>query len=140
MKKYKEAGENMLHASHSKQFRTCTLVLVFLIGIAALGAQISPLRKPVTMNSVDEPISSVLNTLARLSGTNIVLATDQSAGKDKEEKRVTVNIREVPIETAVSLVAKSAGLSYKIYGDNTFLVGTLQNINESAGQETTSSI
>ena len=75
-----------------------------------------------------------MNTLARLSGTNIVLATDQSAGRDKEEKRVTVNIREVPIETAVSLVAKSAGLSYKIYGDNTFLVGTLQNINESAGQ------
>ncbi len=124
----------MLHASHSKQFRTCTLVLVFLIGIAALGAQISPLRKPVTMNSVDEPISSVLNTLARLSGTNIVLATDQSGGKDKDEKRVTVNIRDVPIETAISLVAKSAGLSYKIYGDNTFLVGTLQNINESAGQ------
>lgn len=124
----------MLHASNSKHFRTCTLVLVFLIGIAALGAQINPLRKPVTMNSVDEPISSVLNTLARLSGTNIVLATDQSAGKDREERRVTVNIRDVPIETAVSLVAKSAGLSYKIYGDNTFLVGTLQNISESAGQ------
>jgi len=90
-------------------------------------------RKPVTLNSVDEPLSSVLSTLARLSGTNIVLATDQSAGTEKEQKRVTVSIKDVPVETAVSLVAKSAGLSYKIYGDNTFLVGTQQNIAESSG-------
>jgi type II secretory pathway component GspD/PulD (secretin) len=84
---------------------------------------------------MDEPISSVLNTLSKLSGTNIVLATDQTDLTEKEQKRVTLNIREVPIETAVSLVAKSAGLSYKIYGDNTFLVGTLQNISESAGEQ-----
>jgi type IV pilus assembly protein PilQ len=134
MKKYNEAGENMLNAFVSKRFMICTLILSFLLGIAALGAQSSALRKPVTLNSVDEPLSSVLSTLARLSGTNIVLATDQSTGTDREQKRVTVNIKDVPIETAVSLVAKSAGLSYKIYGENTFLVGTQQNIAESSGQ------
>jgi type II secretory pathway component HofQ len=111
MKKYNEAGENMLNAFVSKRFMICTLILSFLLGIAALGAQSSALRKPVTLNSVDEPLSSVLSTLARLSGTNIVLATDQSTGTDREQKRVTVNIKDVPIETAVSLVAKSAGLS-----------------------------
>jgi type IV pilus assembly protein PilQ len=134
MKKYNEAGENMLNAFVSKRFIICTLVMAFLLGIAALGAQSSALRKPVTLNSVDEPLSSVLSTLARLSGTNIVLATDQAGSLEKEQQRVTVSIKDVPIETAVSLVAKSAGLSYKIYGDNTFLVGTQQNISESSGQ------
>jgi len=123
----------MLNAFVFKRFMICTLILSFLLGIAALSAQTSALRKPVTLNSVDEPLSSVLSTLARLSGTNIVLATDQSAGTEKEQKRVTVSIKDVPVETAVSLVAKSAGLSYKIYGDNTFLVGTQQNIAESSG-------
>lgn len=124
----------MLHASMSKRFTICTLVLTLLFGITALSAQAGALRKPVTLNSVDEPLSSVLSTLARLSGTNIVLATDQAGTAAKEQKRVTISIKDVPVETAVSLVAKSAGLSYKIYGDNTLLVGTQQNISESSGQ------
>jgi type IV pilus assembly protein PilQ len=133
MKKYNEAGENMMHASVSRRFIICTLMAIILFGIVSLSAQ-SALRKPVTLNSVDEPLSSVLSTLARLSNTNIVLATDQAGAADKEPKRVTVSIKDVPIETAVSLVAKSAGLSYKIYGDNTFLVGTQQNLSESSGE------
>ncbi|HQN18515.1 MAG TPA: hypothetical protein PKV86_05240, partial [Syntrophobacteraceae bacterium] len=76
----------MLNAFVFKRFMICTLILSFLLGIAALSAQTSALRKPVTLNSVDEPLSSVLSTLARLSGTNIVLATDQSAGTEKEQK------------------------------------------------------
>jgi type IV pilus assembly protein PilQ len=124
----------MLHAFASKRFIICALTLSLLFGVALLGAQTSDLRKPVTLNSIDEPLSSVLNALSRLSGTNIVLATDQAGGAEREEKRVTVNIKDVPIETAVSLVARSAGLSYRIYGDNTFLVGTRQNITESAGE------
>lgn len=124
----------MLHAFVLKRFVVCTIVLSFLFGIATLGAQSSPLRRPVTLNSMDEPLSSVLSTLARLSNTNIVLATDQTGGAEKEQKRVTVSVRDVPIETAVSLVARSAGLSYRIYGENTFLVGTKQNIMEEAGE------
>ena len=77
----------------------------------------------------------MLSTLARLSNTNIVLATDQAGGTDKDmEKRVTISIRDVPIETAVSLVARSTGLSYRVIGNNTFLVGTKQNISEEAGE------
>ncbi len=124
----------MLHASVSKRLIICTLMLICLFGVTLLSGQTNPLRKPVSINSVDEPLSSVLSTLARLSGTNIVLATDQSAGTDQEQKRVTISIKDVPVETAVSLVAKSAGLAYKIYGDNTFLVATQQNITESSGE------
>ncbi len=134
MQKYNEAGVNMLRAFEPKRFIVCAVALSFLLGIASLGAQSSALRRPVTLNSMDEPLSSVLSTLARLSNTNIVLATDQTGGADKEQKRVTVSVKDVPIETAISLVARSAGLSYRIYGDNTFLVGTKQNIMEESGE------
>lgn len=125
----------MLYACVSKRLKLSTLILGILLIVASLGAQSSALTKPVTLNSIDEPLSSVLSTLARLSNTNIVLATDQTGGTDKnEEKRVTINVREVPVETAVSLVARSTGLSYRVIGDNTFLVGTKQNISEEAGE------
>jgi len=107
----------------------------FLFVVAALGAQSSSLRKPVTFNAADEPLSSVLNTLSRLSGTNIVLAIEQTGDRDRQdEKRVTINVKDVPVETAISLVARSTGLSYRVIGDNTFLVGTKQNISEEVGE------
>ncbi|HOC94907.1 MAG TPA: secretin N-terminal domain-containing protein [Candidatus Cloacimonadota bacterium] len=135
MKKYNEAGDNMFNTFTAKRLILGILILGFMLGVAVLGAQTSSLTKPVTLNSIDEPLSSVLSTLARLSNTNIVLATDQAGGTDKDmEKRVTISIRDVPIETAVSLVARSTGLSYRVIGNNTFLVGTKQNISEEAGE------
>jgi type II secretory pathway component GspD/PulD (secretin) len=88
----------------------------------------------VTFNADDATLSSVFKALSRLSNTNIVLAIDQAGTAEKEEKRVTINIKDVPIETAVSLVASSAGLSYRVIGSNTFLVGQKQNIMEEIGE------
>lgn len=116
------------------RFYISIAAICLLLTAVTLSAQTSPLRKPVTFNAADEPLSSVLGTLSRLSGTNIVLATDQTGGADKEEKRVTINVKDVPVETAVSLVARSTGLSYRVIGDNTFLVGTKQNISEEVGE------
>lgn len=135
MKKYNEAGVNMLEAFATKRLVTCLLLACLLFGAVSLAAQSGELQRPVTLNSIDEPLSSILSTLARLSGTNIVLATEQASDADKaNEKRVTINIKDVPIETAVSLVARSTGLSYRVIGNNTFLVGTKQNISEESGE------
>lgn len=126
-------GENMKHMLISKQYLGLILVLIF--ACSALLAQNNPMTTKVTFNADDATLSSVLNSLARLSGTNIVLAIEQSGDKDKrEEKRITINIKDVPIETAVSLVAKTAGLSYRVIAGNTFMVGTKQNITEEAGE------
>jgi type II secretory pathway component GspD/PulD (secretin) len=124
----------MRYTNNFQRFIKCILILGFVLGLTLLTAQTNDLRKLVTLNSIDEPLTSVLSSLAKLSGTNIVLATDQTTGSEKQEKRVTVSIKDVAVETAVSLVAKSAGLAYKIYGTNTFLVGTKQNINEESGE------
>ncbi len=102
---------------------------------SALVAQENPLTRKVTFNADDATLSSVLNALSRLSGTNIVLAVEQS-GKDdaSNERRVTINIKDVPIETAVALVARTTGLSYRIVSGNTFVVGPKQNIMEEVGE------
>lgn len=111
------------------------LVLVLVLAFSALVAQVNPMTTKVTFNADDATLSSVLNALSRLSGTNIVLAVEQSGDKDKrEEKRVTINIKDVPIETAVSLVARTTGLAYRVLAGNTFVVGEKQNVMEEVGE------
>ena len=123
----------MKHMLSSKQYLCLILVLVF--AFSALMAQANPMATKVTFNADDATLSSVLNALSRLSGTNIVLAVDQSGDKEKrEEKRVTINIKDVPIETAVSLVARTTGLAYRVIAGNTFVVGTKQNVMEEVGE------
>lgn len=124
----------MTQTPRSKPILRFIIVLVLLWTAMGLMAQPSKLTTKVTYNADDATLSSVLNALARQSGTNIVLAVDQGSGEKKEERRITINIKDVPIETAVSLVARASGLSYKVLGENTFLVGTKQNITEESGE------
>lgn len=122
----------------SKRYLAMLLILVMVVGVTSLVAQ--PRRDPildtkVTFNADDATLSSVLKALSRLSNTNIVLAVEQTGAQEgKDEKRITININNVPIETAVSLVARSAGLAYRVVGTNTFVVGQKQNIMEELGQ------
>jgi type II secretory pathway component GspD/PulD (secretin) len=126
-------GENMKHMLVSKQY--LCLILVLVLSLSALIAQANPMTTKVTFNADDATLSSVLNSMARLSGTKIVLAVDQSGSQDtRNEKRITINIKDVPIEPAVSLVARTAGLSYRVLAGNTFVVGSKQNIMEEVGE------
>ncbi|MDZ4120930.1 MAG: secretin N-terminal domain-containing protein, partial [Candidatus Cloacimonadaceae bacterium] len=115
-----------------------TLAILLAAGsIFAQAARPTALTTKVTFNADDATLSSVLNALSRLSGTNIVLAIETSGDRDKaEEKRVTINIKDVPVETAVSLVSKSVGLAYRVVGENTFLVGERAKIMEESGERT----
>lgn len=118
------------------------LIIALAIMLAAVSAfaqssRPAALTTKVTFNANDATLSSVLNALSRLSDTNIVLAVDQTGDKDKnDEKRVTINIKDVPIESAVSLVSKAVGLAYRVIGENTFLVGEKSRINEESGERT----
>ncbi len=126
----------MKHIRKFKSHIALVLVLSFLacITLSAQQRRDPILDTKVTFNADDATLSSVFKALSRLSNTNIVLAIDQAGTAEKEEKRVTINIKDVPIETAVSLVASSAGLSYRVIGSNTFLVGQKQNIMEEIGE------
>lgn len=116
-----------------------TLILLFsssLLLAQQVGKAIS-FDKKVSYDADDASLSSILTALAKLSNANIVLAVDTSSDKDKkEEKKLSVHIQNVQIEQAVSLVARSAGLAYRVVGENTFLVGDKQKISEESGERT----
>ena len=74
------------------------------------------LAKLVTLDADDSFLPAILTILAEKSGFNIVTGP----GVNKEE-RISVHIKETPIEEAINLVVRAAGLSYEIIG-NSFLV------------------
>ena len=124
---------------HIKKFKSHFALILILSFLVCIPLSAQPKRDPildtkVTFNADDATLSSVFKALAKLSNTDIVLSVEQAGTAEKEEKRVTINIKDVPVETAVSLVASSAGLSYRVIGSNTFLVGQKQNIMEEIGE------
>jgi type IV pilus assembly protein PilQ len=119
-------------------FAVMMILVMLASGLMAqqLGSAAS-FTKRVSYDADDASLSSIFTALARLSGANIVLAVDTAADKDKrEEKKISVHIKDVQIEQAVSLVARSAGLSYRVVGENTFLVGEKAKISEESGERT----
>ncbi len=119
-------------------------VLIFLITIFALmvnlGAQeeIDLLNTKISIDAEDGSVSHIISTMAKLSGCNIVLATEteKEERKETEDKKITIHLKDVPIEQALSLVVKSVGLSYRLIGEKTFLVGEKSRIEEEIGERT----
>lgn len=137
MKNIKVKGESMIQISNQFKFRIAFLTVLFLFASVVLVAQqLEDLRlRKVSLNAEDATISSLLSTIARLSNCNIVVASDVvDKDGEKQESRITVNLRDVPVEQALSLIVKSAGLSYRFVGDNTFLVGHRDRIREEVGE------
>lgn len=118
-------------------FLVATMLIVASSLLMAQQITSPGLNKRVSYDADDASLSSILTALARLSGANIVLAVETTSDKDKEEeRRISVHIKDVQIEQAVSLVARSAGLSYRVVGENTFLVGDKAKISEETGERT----
>lgn len=131
----------MVQLSNQRKMRLMILFICFLFVSMALFAQQNDLRnRKVSLNAEDAALSNVLATLAKMSDCNIVLSVDnnvvQTAGQNtqQQEKKITIHIKDLPVEQALSLVVKSVGLSYRIVGENTFLVGEKSKINEEVGE------
>ncbi len=124
-----------------KEKALISLLFLFIMLAGGLFAQSSVselLNKKITLDAEDASVSSIITTLARLSDCNIVLAMG-AADKDteeSEEQRITISMKDVPIEQALSLVVKSIGLSYRLIGEKTFIVGEKSRIEEEVGERT----
>ena len=123
------------------KFIVTTVIFVsFLLGASALFAQEfkdALLNNKITIDAEDGSVSHILSTMAKLSGCNIVLATETATEEKSQqvgEKKITIHLKEVPIEQALSLVVKSIGLSYRLIGEKTFLVGDKKRIEEEIGE------
>ncbi len=118
------------------------LLVVFLFGSINLNAaeeEIDLLNTKISIDAEDAAVSHIMSQLAKLSGCNIVLSME-TISEDKvvesEDKKITIHLKDVPIEQALTLVVKSIGLSYRLVGDKTFLVGDKKRIEEEIGERT----
>jgi type II secretory pathway component GspD/PulD (secretin) len=91
------------------------------------GSYSTSLQKLVTIDAEDAFLPSILAILASESGYNIVTGP----GVNKEE-RITVHLKNTPIEQAMNLVVRAAGLSYEIVGGS-FLVAPADKLRAEAG-------
>jgi type IV pilus assembly protein PilQ len=85
------------------------------------------LQTPVTLDADDAYLPKVLAALAERSGYNVV------AGPEVNNlQRISIHLKETPIEEAINLVVRAAGLSYEIVG-NSFLVSGHENLKKEVG-------
>lgn len=91
---------------------------VFTALLTALLAAASPLAyaNGITLNVRDGQVRDVLASVAALSGKSIV--ADSSV-----QGTVTLNLKDVPFDTALRIITAAKGLSYRLTGD-VILVGS----------------
>lgn len=115
----------------------CLIVGVFLlpqISSAQQGADVSGsqifqrgLTKTVTLDADDAFLPSILSILAEKSGFNIVTGPGVNT-----QERISVHLKDTPIEEAINLVVRAAGLSYEIVG-NSILVADTEALQQEIG-------
>ena len=86
------------------------------------------LRTLVSIDAEDAYLPTVLSILAAKSDFNIVTGPGVS-----DEERISIHLKDAPIEEAMNLVVRAAGLSYEIIG-NSFLVAKASKLKEQVGQ------
>ncbi len=92
-----------------------------LAAIVALAAWASgahaALDRKVTLDAEDANLPSVLKILAEKGDLNIITGPGVASG------RLSIHMKDVPIEQAVNLVVRAAGLSYERIGNSILVAG-----------------
>lgn len=81
------------------------VVVLAPVAPAQMGAQ-----SLVTIHASETPLADVLAILSEKSGLNIVASTDV------EGRLISINLRETPVEEALNLIVRAAGLGYERIG------------------------
>ncbi len=97
------------------------------IDYSTISAQESDKPTLVTIHAEDAHLPGILAILAKESGYNIV--TDPNVNR---QDKISIHLEDVPIEQAINLVVRAAGLSYEIVG-NSFLIADRKKLLEEVG-------
>lgn len=103
---------------------TCSggVLLASMCWLAPMAQAIVPsLDNRVSINAQDANLADILAILASQSGYNIVTGSELSAEKENTHDRISLHIKDTPVQEALDLVVRAAGLSYEKVG-NSFLV------------------
>lgn len=98
-----------------------------LLALASGRALAAPsLDRPITLDADDAYLPAVLKILAEKGDLNIVTGPGVTAGK------ITIHLKDVPVEQAVNLVVRAAGLAYERIG-NSILVADAKSLRDETG-------
>ncbi|HUK64946.1 MAG TPA: secretin N-terminal domain-containing protein, partial [Dongiaceae bacterium] len=84
------------------------------------------MTRTVTLDAEDAALPAVLKILAEKGDLNIITGPGVSAG------HISIHMKDVPIEQAVNLVVRAAGLAYERIG-NSILVAEAKSLTEETG-------
>ncbi len=103
-------------------------ILVLAMGLASLPCAAAPFAggRLITLDAEDASLPSVLKILAEKGDLNIITGTGVTGG------RVTIHMKDVPVDQAVNLVVRAAGLAYERIG-NSILVAQPGTLKEETG-------
>ncbi len=111
--------------------RTARRVGLLVLAVGLLAIPVARAAGPaterlITLDAEDAPLASVLKSLAEKGDLNIITGTGVAAG------RLTVHMKDVPLDQAVNLVVRAAGLAYERIG-NSILVAQPGALKEETG-------
>jgi len=104
--------------------RAVMLAAVLLGAASAASAQ--KLDKLISLDADDANLPAVLKILAEKGDLNVITGPGVAAG------RITIHMKDVPVEQAVNLVVRAAGLAYERIG-NSILVAEAKFLREETG-------
>jgi len=106
--------------------RSLSRVLVIAAVLAIPGAALAAPAKTISLDAEDANLPSVLKILAEKGDLNIVTGPGVAGG------RLSIHLKDVPIDQAVNLVVRAAGLAYERIG-NSVLVADARSLKEETG-------
>jgi type IV pilus secretin PilQ/predicted competence protein len=102
------------------------IALALALGLAASTPSYAALDKKITIDAEDAYLPSVLKILAEKGDLNIITGPGVSSG------RLSIHMKDVPVEQAVNLVVRAAGLAYERIG-NSILVADASALKAETG-------
>lgn len=106
--------------------RTFFATVVVAVLLAAFPAGAAAPSRLVTLDADDANLPQLLKVLAEKGNLNIITGPGVTSG------RITIHIKDVPVEQAVNLVVRAAGLAYERIG-NSILVADAKSLQEETG-------
>jgi len=114
----------------NRNFKIISMIVFFSVSIinADTDKQKNESKYPkVSIHAQDTHLPSILAILAEESGYNIVTGPNV-----ENQNKLTIHLDDVPIDQALNLVIRAAGLSYEIVG-NSILVANESKLSEDIG-------
>lgn len=95
----------------------CLLVLFHLLVVA-----VAQNNTGLTLKMVDKPISLVLNEITKKAGYSFIIPTDKLDMK----KKISINVKNQPIQNVLDVVFKGMDVTYRIEGKNVYVAKSVK--------------